>query len=129
MICSECNKKGMKSKVFLNLGAVTCMPIHSYYDEEGNYHYHNGNGQPIRYHCTNGHIWHELKFKECPTCGLSWRSNNKLVDIENILQCSYCKRDFVTSGQMDDVLCPICLDCGWRYDKENDWVIYPATPD
>ena len=48
-----------------------------YYDEDGNYHHHDGNKHIMRYSCSKGHIWSERTFKKCPSCNYG----NKLPEI------------------------------------------------
>lgn len=54
-ICPECKKAKQKSTVVCLGGTSTLMATQSYYDEEGNFHYHNPNITTMQYECSRGH--------------------------------------------------------------------------
>ena len=66
MICPQCKKQGLKSKVFNESSFSTAMAGPSYYDEDGNYHYHSPNTTTTNYYCSYNHRWTEKTKKPCP---------------------------------------------------------------
>lgn len=59
MICPECQKQGLKSKVYPGVSTVTLMGISEYYDEEGRYHRDDPNIRTSSFSCSKGHRWSE----------------------------------------------------------------------
>ena len=59
MKCPECQKQGLKSKVYVGSSTTTLLAFQPYYDEEGNYHYDDPNTIYTSYSCSNGHSWTE----------------------------------------------------------------------
>ena len=59
MKCPECEKLGLKSKIFVGASSSTLLAAMPYYDEEGNYHYNDLNTTSTSYTCSNGHSWTE----------------------------------------------------------------------
>jgi len=57
VICPECKRAGMKSKVYIMGSTSTLMAVNPYYDEEGNYHSGDPNWRTTRYNCSNGHLF------------------------------------------------------------------------
>lgn len=58
MICEECKKQGLKSRV--DEGMAVCSPLgggRTFWDEEGREHYHNRDITGTSYRCSNGHEW------------------------------------------------------------------------
>jgi hypothetical protein len=55
--CPICEKEGKKSKVFERGCHSTLMASYAYYDEDGNYHYHDPNVTTCEYGCSNGHVF------------------------------------------------------------------------
>lgn len=70
MKCKECEKLGLKSKVYSSTKAVTCMGSSPFYDENGKYHYHDMTTIFTDYQCSNGHDWTEMSNSKC-WCGWS----------------------------------------------------------
>ena len=69
MICPECKKQGLKSKVYVGVSSQTLVYCKPFYDENGNYHNHDGNITTTYYDCSNGHKWiHE----ETDSCWCGW---------------------------------------------------------
>ena len=68
MICSECKSLGLKSNVYVGYSVSTCIAGSAYYDENGNYHWHDPNTISTEYICSNGHKWSEISQVGCPTC-------------------------------------------------------------
>jgi hypothetical protein len=59
--CPICEKEGKKSKVFERGCHSTLMASYAYYDEDGNYHYHDPNVTTCEYGCSNGHVFSVTK--------------------------------------------------------------------
>ncbi len=59
--CLECQKAGLKSKVYLDMCSATLVHCgNGYWDEEGNFHPPEPcNTTTCSYHCSNGHSWEE----------------------------------------------------------------------
>lgn len=55
--CSQCQKEGLKSRVYRGMGARTLMGTHEYWDENGYYHYEDPNYTSWNMWCSNGHKW------------------------------------------------------------------------
>ena len=55
MRCKECEKQGLKSKVYPGTSWCTCLAWQPYYDEDGKYHNKNPNTTTTTYRCSNGH--------------------------------------------------------------------------
>lgn len=68
MKCEECIKLKKKSKVFERVGSSTLMNIISFYDEQGQYHYHDNNIYTKNYECSNGHSFSTHTKHSCPFC-------------------------------------------------------------
>lgn len=65
IICSECKKQGLKSKVYPKLGTTTLLYYEPFYDEEGKYHHHDSNINIKNYECSKGHKWSEKSSNSC----------------------------------------------------------------
>lgn len=66
MKCPECIKQGLRSTV-RNLGSMkTLMSFEPWYDEDGNYHSHDGNRIQTGYKCANDHVWSTETYDKCP---------------------------------------------------------------
>lgn len=65
MICSECLKLGLKSRVYVGRGTTTLIYSAPFYDEDGKYHNHNPNINTTEYSCSNGHKWVEHSKSHC----------------------------------------------------------------
>ena len=70
VICLECKKQGLKSKVYPGGSTTTLMYCQPFYDEEGNYHHHDYNTTTTEYSCSKGHKWVEHRGGSC-WCGWS----------------------------------------------------------
>jgi len=68
MKCPQCIKEGKRSKVYVGLSVTTTAGTESYYDEDGNFHFHDPNVTTTQYNCSNGHKWEENSRNECPSC-------------------------------------------------------------
>ena len=56
MICPKCEASGGRSRVYVTPGGIsTAMAYQPYYDEEGRYHYHDGNSFTQTWACSEGH--------------------------------------------------------------------------
>ena len=75
MKCSQCETNGLKSKIYIGGSTSTAMLADIYFDEDGNYHSHNGNSYTTEYCCTNGHLWKSsLPKLKCPIISCSWNN-------------------------------------------------------
>jgi hypothetical protein len=68
VICQECVAEGKLSRVEKTETFTTAARVSSYYDEVGDYHYHDGNITRIYWRCSNGHRWDTQRTPICPTC-------------------------------------------------------------
>lgn len=69
MICQQCKKKEKKSNVYIGSSYSTAMCVHSYYDENGEYHSHDPNIRSTSYSCSNNHSW---VAKSSGSCWCGW---------------------------------------------------------
>ena len=74
MICPECKRQGLKSRVYVGTSSVTLMYSAPFYDEEGKYHDHDPNTRTTSYSCSNGHKWVE---SSCGSCWCGWPKEEK----------------------------------------------------
>ena len=70
MICPECKKQGLKSKVYQWGTSSTLLYWQPFYDEDGKLHCHNRNTIMTDYDCSNGHHWVDKSIGSC-WCGWS----------------------------------------------------------
>jgi len=77
MICPECKKLGLKSKIFIGLSYTTALNGSQFFDEEGRFHDHDPNTTTTSYSCSNGHSWIVKSNKKC-WCG--WPNNLKTAE-------------------------------------------------
>ena len=68
MICPECKKEGLKSRVYVGPSTSTLMYCEPFYDEDGKLHIHDLNMRTTNYSCSNGHTWSENHSGKC-WCG------------------------------------------------------------
>ena len=68
MICATCKATNQTSRVFTRGGSTTAAHYQPFYDEDGNYHHHDGNVRTASYECSNGHRWTEQSTGSC-WCG------------------------------------------------------------
>ncbi len=73
MICKQCKAEGKKSFVYSGGTFSTAMPNQAYYDEEGNYHFHDMNAHTTNYSCSNSHEWEVTAENKCPSSNCDWR--------------------------------------------------------
>lgn len=67
MKCRECEKEGKTSVLFGGDSCLsTLMCTSSFYDEQGNRHFHDPNGHTYSYRCSNGHSYSETEYSPCP---------------------------------------------------------------
>jgi len=69
MICQQCKEQGLKSRVTVGSSSVTLLYCYPFYDEEGNYHYHDSNTTITVYECSHGHTWREESSPVSCWCG------------------------------------------------------------
>lgn len=72
MICEECKKEEKKNILHIGLTTVTAMHFEPYYDEKGQYHYHNRNITTTYYKCSNGH---EFTKNVSGSCWCGWSND------------------------------------------------------
>lgn len=75
MICDKCKEEGLKSTVWPGSTMSTAMSINRYYDEDGNYHLHDGNVSSSSFSCSNGHSWSVKTKSRCPSVQCKWNRN------------------------------------------------------
>ena len=64
--CPECEKTGLRSKVYEMRSSTTAMWRDAYYDEDGVYQSCDPNWITTEYRCSNGHKWEETaRVQEC----------------------------------------------------------------
>ena len=61
MKCPQCIAENKRSCVYQGMSTTTLMEIAQYWDEDGNYVYHDPNITTTQYSCSNGHKWNEKK--------------------------------------------------------------------
>lgn len=79
MFCPVCQEKNLKSSVYggpTMQTLVNCMP---YYDEDGNYHFHDRNISTSYYSCSLGHRWSVSNKAICPSCDYGHDSNKIVI--------------------------------------------------
>ena len=82
MKCPICVDKKMKSCVY-NLGSYsTSVAYTPYYDEEGEYHDHDGNWNTQNFSCSMGHKWSETSRRSCPSCDWGKDEVTKKIHIQ-----------------------------------------------
>lgn len=81
MICEECKKQGLKSKVFDKGSSTTYVAYLPFYDEDGKEHHHDANTITTAYKCSNGHIWETKTTGSC-WCGWPHREMGDEVDMQ-----------------------------------------------
>lgn len=69
MKCPYCEVQDKKSTVSVVGNSTTLMHTIPYYDEVGQYHYHDSNRYTIFLKCSNGHEWSDINTSGCPSCG------------------------------------------------------------
>ena len=67
MICPICREQGLKSRVTDHGSSRTLMGGNeTFWDEEGNYHFHAINKTTTSYSCSNGHNFYTKGYQPCP---------------------------------------------------------------
>lgn len=77
MICPICKVMGLKSTLRDNGGMTTCVAYFPFYDEDGNYHSHDGNNISNEYFCSNKHRFLICTNQSCPQLDCDWNKNIK----------------------------------------------------
>lgn len=102
MICQQCAVKGAKSIVHQMGGSSTLLHNYPFYDEEGEYHFHDRNKETASYRCSNGHTWKEqVQGKPCPNPNCIWGRDLEKMGAENLRGLTY---DLVIIDEIQDVL-------------------------
>lgn len=75
MLCPKCQQEGLKSRVYVGIEHVlSCSPrCAPHYDEEGNYHYHCTYKVEQSFSCSEGHVFMERVWHECPNPNCDWK--------------------------------------------------------
>lgn len=68
MICVECKKLGLKSKIYPGVTSTTTVYYQPWYDEDGSYHNHDANIVTQSGGCSNGHYFTIQIPNTCPNC-------------------------------------------------------------
>lgn len=76
VICKECQKAGLQSRVFVVGSSMTLAYTAPFYDEKGNRHVHDPNATATSYRCDNGHEWSESSRSSC-WCGWPEKKESK----------------------------------------------------
>lgn len=76
MKCEKCVAEGKRSTVTDHGGITTCMGTHAYYDEDGEYHFHDPNGHSANFQCSNGHRWSVTTYPRCRVEGCDFNSRH-----------------------------------------------------
>jgi len=69
MLCPECEKAGLTSRVKPSWFRTTTMLCLPYHDEQGQEHLHDGNWTSPSYRCSRGHVWEGRSFRRSCWCG------------------------------------------------------------
>lgn len=77
MICQKCKEQGLKSHVYGGIGSITCVHYTPFYDEDGQYHSHDGNTRTSSFRCSNGHEWTEYSTGFCPAPDCDWNKDRE----------------------------------------------------
>ena len=78
MICEKCREQGLKSTIQSFGGTSTLAGYIPFYDEDGNYHSHDGNTITYSYQCSNGHRFDVSKNgSPCFVSGCDWNDSIK----------------------------------------------------
>lgn len=72
MICPECKAEGQKSTVTSEGMMTTLIHVSPFWDEDGEYHYHDTNTVSEGFRCSKGHYWREVRKNQCPNPDCSW---------------------------------------------------------
>jgi hypothetical protein len=79
MICEKCKEEGKRSTVSRDFGTIsTDMAFYPDWDEEGVYHYHDGNISTSSFRCSNEHRFTVRQHGSiCGAPGCDWNSKVK----------------------------------------------------
>ena len=81
MKCPECERTGQRSKLYMpTMWSSTAMGgSQSYYDEDGELHYHEVNIRSGRAHCSNGHEHSVTASTKCAAPGCDYGTPQKMT--------------------------------------------------
>jgi hypothetical protein len=68
IVCPECQRQGLASRVFPNGATSTLMGGGRFIDAEGRAHYHDPNTHTRDYYCSHRHRWSVESLRTC-WCG------------------------------------------------------------
>lgn len=71
MKCPVCVERGEKSTLHVSGGLTTLLAPYSYYDEDGEHHYHDRNTSSSEWSCSNGHGGSLVTQPSCSAKGCS----------------------------------------------------------
>ncbi len=82
MKCEQCVQEGRKSRLYAPTSSfVTAMMHHPYYDEDGNYHVHDGNWRSSEWSSSNRHRWSVSSQGRCPQGDFGGARNITVLDV------------------------------------------------
>lgn len=73
-VCPDCSEHRLKSTVRGGGVTTTLMNGDSYWDENGDRHYHDPNSTLRHYACSNGHNFCTVTRPKCPVAGCHYGS-------------------------------------------------------
>lgn len=78
MRCPTCVSENKRSTVTVGQPAKTVngVPV-QFFDEDGQYHYHDPAKYSTPHKCSNGHLFDIASVHGCPQCGDTWRPENQ----------------------------------------------------
>jgi len=112
--CPACRAAGLKSTTTVGCTMTTLMATHSYYDEDGNYHFDDPNISTTSYSCSRGHSWSEAD-------GVVVAGEAERIDIIKV--CPGATNELILYGT-NAVL--TCTDTEAFLTITNDWYYEPT---
>ena len=81
MICPKCKELGQKSTITIGNGYSTLANCNAYFDEDGNYHFHDTNNHVSSYYCSKGHAITVRAASKCASCDWGYPEEVKVEDV------------------------------------------------
>lgn len=79
-VCPFCVEENKKSQIIPQVIHKTQVHCEPYYDEEGDYHFHDSNEVRQSFICSNGHMWQEVyKVTPCPNLDCDWGNEDPII--------------------------------------------------
>ena len=72
MRCPTCKENKVKSKVFRGPTQLTTGLVETFWDEDEQYHRHDGNVTTEEFTCSEGHTWSRESTGQCPVAGCTF---------------------------------------------------------